>query len=405
MTEFSGEIISLDRAETLNEPRIATGIGEFDRVLGGGLTKGQTILLAGPPGVGKSTLMLLVANSFSSLSSLKVLYISGEESPQQIAGRAERLLAKSGRIYLLSETNMEKILKSIKKAKPALIILDSIQTVYHPEIPSSSGSLVQIRECAGEIIRMAKKENISLFMLGHVTKDGMLAGPKMLEHMVDTVFYLDMERNNFYRILRSFKNRFGPTDEIGIFEMKERGLFPAGDFSLPRSEQKSEAGKALSMALEGSRCMPVEIQALVSRTYYPYPRRTVAGMDLTRAQVLVAAIEKKLNIPFDARDIFISLQGGIKIRDTAVDLALCAAIISSAKNIYLPSSWIFFGEVGILAQISSVPFVDKRLMEAERLGFDKIFMPKSAGSVKSGKTVEIENLVELMEYMRKQQRI
>lgn len=402
IAEFSGDVINLSAARSLPEKYSPTNLAEFDRVLGGGFIKGQILLLAGPPGVGKSTLMLLAADSISAgENGLPVLYVSGEESPAQIASRAERLGVKRENILLLSETSIHGIIDKIGKLKPGLIILDSVQTVYHPEIPSAAGTLSQIRECAGEIIRAAKTKNIPVFMLGHITKEGDLAGPKVLEHMVDTVLYMDIERNQMYRILRASKNRFGPIDEIGIFEMTEKGLVSGVSVFAVSTSGEAETGKAMAMAVEGTRCLPVEVQAMVSRTYYPYPRRAVTGMETNRAQILIAAIEKKLGLQFDSKDIFASVQGGIKIKDTAVDLAFCAAVISSAKNLPVPPDWVFFGEVGILAQVSAVPFTDKRTTESERTGFSRIFLSgagKGAG-FKSGKTVKISNLGELMDRM------
>ncbi|MCK5582260.1 MAG: DNA repair protein RadA [Elusimicrobiales bacterium] len=402
MTEFSSKILKLSDACIVNEKYILTNIPELDRVLGGGIINGQVVLLAGPPGIGKSTLMLEAAKSWNaSQGKSSVLYISGEESPSQISARAKRLSVKSDSIYILSETNLEKIMTGINDLKPSLIIVDSVQTIYHPEFLGGAGSVGQVRECAAELLKVCKSKNIPLFILGHITKDGGLAGPKILEHIVDTVLYFDIEKKDIYRILRANKNRFGSTDEIGIFEMTDKGIISVSstsDILLSGDIGASTIGRAISVSAEGSRCMMAELQALVSHTYYPYPRRIVTGMDLNKAQVLIAAIEKKLAIKFDDKDVFVSLQGGIKIKDPALDLAFCAAVISSAKDIPLPADWIFIGEVGILAQVSNVSMLNKRILEADRSGFKKIFAPKMAESklkLKNAKVVEITDLKQL----------
>ncbi|MBU2530877.1 MAG: DNA repair protein RadA [Elusimicrobia bacterium] len=402
MTEFSSKVLKLSDTEVLNEKYILTNIPELDRVLGGGMVKGQVVLLAGPPGIGKSTLMLEAAKSWgSSKEKSSVLYISGEESPSQISARAKRLSVKSDSIYILSETNLQKIMESANQLNPSLIIVDSVQTIYHPEFLGGAGSVGQVRECASELLKVCKSKNIPLFILGHITKDGALAGPKILEHIVDTVLYFDIEKKDIYRILRANKNRFGSTDEIGIFEMTEKGIVSVSatsDILLSGDIVSATIGRAISVSAEGSRCMMAELQALVSHTYYPYPRRIVTGMDLNKAQVLIAAIEKKLAIKFDDKDVFVSLQGGIKIKDPALDLAFCAAVISSAKDIPLPADWIFIGEVGILAQVSNIPMLNKRILEADRTGFKKIFAPKMSDSklkLKAAEVIEICDIKQL----------
>jgi len=381
LTDFSEPPVKLSEARAMKAEHAPTGISELDRALGGGLVKGQVVLLAGPPGIGKSTLTLesCAALAAGAYAGKKILYVSGEESIAQVGSRAERLGAKSENVYLMSETNLARILEEFRNLKPSFLVIDSIQTVYHPEFVGSPGSVGQIRECASELLKMAKAAGAPVFLLGHVTKEGSLAGPKVLEHIVDTVLYFDAEKNNVYRVLRPHKNRFGPVDETGIFEMTQRGLRSVEDAGLlfaDSDRDRSLAGRAFAVAFEGARPILAEIQALAARSYLPYPRRTVTGMDLNRAQMLIAALEKNVGLRFDEMDVFASLQGGIKLKDPALDLAFCAALISSAKDILLPPDCVFMGEVGILAQVSSPGFMDRRLAEAERLGFKTAFVPR-----------------------------
>jgi len=375
-TEFSSEVVKLADSKTVREERIATHISEFDRLLGGGLVKGQLTLLAGAPGIGKSTLMLQVAAELS--KDKKVLYISGEESVNQISGRAQRLGVKGDNIFLHCETDIQKIVESVENVNPDVLILDSIQTVYHPEFTSSAGTVAQVRECTSELVRLCKPKGIITFVLGHVTKDGELAGPKILEHMVDCVLYFDTEKDNVLRLLRPHKNRFGSTGEIGLFKMTGHGLQsvdnPSEYFS-QTSRDKALKGRAYSLALEGARPLLTEIQALVSPTHYPYPRRVTTGVDLNRCLVLFAALEKHIGLPLDNKDIYVSIAGGVKLKDPALDLAICAAVISSCKEIAIPFDHVFMGEVGILGQAAKVPLVDRRLEEAQRLGFKRAFCP------------------------------
>ena len=373
-TDFSSEIIKLSDSRSVPETRIPTGIGEFDRLLGGGLVKGQITLLAGAPGIGKSTLMLQVAAALS--KTLKVLYISGEESISQISGRAQRLGVGSENIYLHCETDIQKIVESVEQVAPDVLVLDSIQTVYHPEFTSSAGTVGQVRECASELVRLCKPKGIITFVLGHVTKDGELAGPKVLEHMVDSVLYFDTEKDNVLRLLRPHKNRFGSTGEIGLFKMTGSGLEGvenASEYFAQTSKERALKGRAYSLALEGSRPLLTEVQALVSPTHYPYPRRVTTGVDLNRCLMLFAALEKHIGLPLDNKDIFVSLAGGVKLKDPALDLAVCAAVISSCKEIPIAHDSLFMAEVGILGQAAKVPLLDRRLEEARRLGFQKAY--------------------------------
>ncbi|MBI4801016.1 MAG: DNA repair protein RadA [Elusimicrobia bacterium] len=381
LTEFTSEPVKLSDSESIEPKYMSTGIQEFDRALGGGIMEGQVILLAGPPGIGKSTIMLEVSKAMASgpLKNGKILYVSGEESLAQVGSRARRLGAKAENVYLLSETNLARVIDVFNKIKPGLLIIDSIQTAFHPEFTGSPGSVGQIRECASELLKIAKSKGAPLFLLGHVTKEGVLAGPKVLEHIVDTVLYFDSEKNDVYRILRPHKNRFGPVNEIGLFEMTEKGLVSVTDSSaiLANTDRsRALAGRAFSMAFEGSRPMLAELQALASRSYYPYPRRTVAGLDLNRTQMLIAAVEKNTGLRFDTMDVFASLLGGIKLKDPALDLAFCAALISSARDLELAPDTVFLGEVGILAQTSPAACMARRLAEAEQLGFKKAFTPR-----------------------------
>ena len=366
-TQFSSEVVKLSQSKSVHEERIATHISEFDRLLGGGLVKGQLTLLAGAPGIGKSTLMLQVAAQLA--QDKKVLYISGEESVNQIAGRAERLGVKSDNIFLHCETDIQKIVESVENVNPDVLILDSIQTVYHPQFTSSAGTVAQVRECTSELVRLCKPKGIITFVLGHVTKDGELAGPKILEHMVDCVLYFDTEKDNVLRLLRPHKNRFGSTGEIGLFKMTGHGLEsvdnPSEYFS-QTSRDRALKGRAYSLALEGSR-------PLLSPTHYPYPRRVATGVDLNRCLVLFAALEKHIGLPLDNKDIYVSIAGGVKLKDPALDLAICAAVISSCKDIAIPFDHVFMAEVGILGQAAKVPLIDRRLEEAQRLGFKKAF--------------------------------
>ena len=396
-TDFSSEIIKLSESRCVPETRIPTAIGEFDRLLGGGLVKGQITLLAGAPGIGKSTLMLQVAASLA--QKMKVLYISGEESINQISGRAQRLGVNSENIFLHCETDIQKIVQAVEQVSPDVLVLDSIQTVFHPEFTSSAGTVGQVRECASELVRLCKPKGIITFVLGHVTKDGELAGPKVLEHMVDSVLYFDTEKDNVLRLLRPHKNRFGSTGEIGLFKMTGHGLEGvenASEYFAQTSKERALKGRAYSLALEGSRPLLTEVQALVSPTHYPYPRRVATGIDLNRCLMLFAALEKHIGLALDNKDIFVSLAGGVKLKDPALDLAVCAAVISSCKDIPIAHDSLFMAEVGILGQAAKVPLLDKRLEEARRLGFKKAYTaPLSRAEIKNLKELNVLELMDL----------
>jgi len=396
-TQFSSEIIKLADSKTVQEERIPTHIGEFDRLLGGGLVKGQLTLLAGAPGIGKSTLMLQVADALA--KERKVLYISGEESISQISGRAQRLGVKNENIFLHCETNIQNIIEAVENVNPDVLVLDSIQTVYHPEFTSSAGTIGQVRECAAELVRLCKPKGIITFVLGHVTKDGELAGPKILEHMVDCVLYFDTEKDNVLRLLRPHKNRFGSTAEIGLFKMTGHGLEGvenAGEYFAQTSASAALKGRAYTLALEGSRPLLTEVQALASPTHYPYPRRVATGVDLNRCLMLFAALEKHVGLSLDNKDIYVSIAGGVKLKDPALDLAICAAVISSVRDIAIAHDMIFLAEVGILGQIAKVPLIDRRLEEAQRLGFKTAFTaPVSKSEKQKLSSVNLQEITEI----------
>ncbi len=398
-TDFSSEIIKLSDSRAVKETRIPTGIGEFDRLLGGGLVKGQITLLAGAPGIGKSTLMLQVADALA--KNLKVLYISGEESISQISGRAQRLGVNNPNIFLHCETNIQNIIESVENVSPDVLVLDSIQTVYHPEFTSSAGTVGQVRECAAELVRLCKPKGIITFVLGHVTKDGELAGPKILEHMVDSVLYFDTEKDNVLRLLRPHKNRFGSTAEIGLFKMTGHGLEGvenAGEYFAQTSARSALKGRAYTLALEGSRPLLTEVQALASPTHYPYPRRVTTGVDLNRCLMLFAALEKHVGLSLDNKDIYVSIAGGVKLKDPALDLAICAAVISSVRDVPVPHDAMFLAEVGILGQIAKVPLMERRLEEAQRLGFKTAYSAPLAKEEKKKLTVlSLQEITEINE--------
>lgn len=377
LVAFSSEVVTLSDVENAQVDRTATGIGEFDRLLGGGLVPGQVVLVAGPPGIGKSTLMLHVAESLSAKG--KILYSSGEESLGQVSRRAKRMNVAGKGIYLLAETDLTKILAAIRKHEPRFIILDSIQTVYHPEVSGSPGSVGQVRECAAELLREAKQRDAVLFLLGHVTKEGAVAGPKVLEHIVDTVLQFDTEKRQMLRVLRAQKNRFGPTSELGLFEMTEsglRGVEDAASFFIEEESRSSRSpGRAISVAMEGSRPILVEVQALVTPTRYPLPRRMATGIDVNRVLVLVAALEKHLQVRFENQDIFVNLAGGMRLRDPAIDLAICLALVSSLEDKALPADKVFLGEVGLLGNIGRISCLAERIQTAARVGFKGAHVP------------------------------
>lgn len=363
----------LSNITTQEYPRISTRIQELNRVVGGGIVPGSVILLGGEPGVGKSTLLLQVATALEQ----KVLYVSGEESQQQIFLRAQRLQAISDLCQIYSEISVHHIVQTIEIEKPQLVIIDSIQTLKHGDIDSSPGSVSQIRETANLLIEVAKRTHIPIILVGHITKEGSLAGPKILEHMVDVVLQFEGDMNNVYRILRSSKNRFGSTSEMGIFEMQQSGLHEVlnpSEILLSGNPQKL-SGVALSCVMEGARPLLIEVQALVSTAAYSSPQRTVTGYDAKRLNMLLAVIEKRLGIKINTKDVFVNIAGGIRVQDTAIDLAVVGAILSSLFDIYVPASFCFSGEVGLTGEIRSVPHIEQRIKECKRLGITQVYVP------------------------------
>lgn len=355
--------------------RVATPDAELARVLGGGIVPGSIVLVAGEPGIGKSTLFLQMGLQ---LKDVITLYISGEESEQQIKMRADRLGINNENFYLLTETSTQVIFSEIKKLKPQLVIVDSVQTLESPFIDSSPGSVSQIRECAAEFQQFAKETNTPVFLIGHITKEGSIAGPKILEHMVDTVLQFEGDRHYAYRILRTLKNRFGSTAELGIYQMNDNGMSAVTNPSEILITQKEDqlSGIAIAATMEGLRPLLIEVQALVTQSVYGNPQRTVTGFDLRRLQLLLAVLEKRGGFHFGVKDVFLNIAGGIKVEDPSIDLAVLCALLSSYEDATVPHSVCFAGEVGLSGEIRAVNRVEQRIAEAEKLGFEKIIVSK-----------------------------
>ncbi|MGD0884983.1 MAG: DNA repair protein RadA [Thermodesulfovibrionales bacterium] len=360
------------------EKRMPTGIQELDRALGGGVVQGSVILVGGDPGIGKSTLLLQTASHLSERAG-KVLYVSGEESPEQIKLRAERLSINSDKIILLSETNLEGIMGAAAGVSPGAVVIDSIQTLYTEELASAPGSVGQVRECAARLVSFAKRSGIALFIIGHVTKEGAIAGPRVLEHIVDTVLYFEGDRGHSFRILRTVKNRFGSTNEIGVFGMTDSGLIDIENPSeLFLSEKPQDvAGSTVVACIEGTRPLLIDLQALVSPTTFGMPRRTCMGIDFNRVNLLVAVMEKISGMHLGGMDIFLNVVGGIKISEPAVDLGIIASIASSFRETPVDSRTVVFGEVGLAGEIRAVNQVDARIKEAAKIGFRRAIIPKT----------------------------
>lgn len=366
---------SLHNIQAKETPRVITTDQELNRVLGGGIVPGSIVLVAGEPGIGKSTLFLQMGLQ---LQDVTVLYVSGEESEQQIKMRADRLNIKNNNFYLLTETSTQTIFSEIKKLKPGLIIVDSIQTLESPFIESSPGSVSQIRECAAEFQQFAKETETPVFLIGHITKEGSIAGPKILEHMVDTVLQFEGDRHYAYRILRTLKNRFGSTAELGIYQMSDQGMSPVLNPSEILITQKEDqlSGTAIAATIEGQRPLLIEVQALVTQSVYGTPQRTVSGFDLRRLQLLLAVLEKRGGFHFGVKDVFLNIAGGLKVEDPSIDLAVLCALLSSYEDVPVAHNICFAGEIGLSGEIRAVNRIEQRIAEAEKLGFEKIIVSK-----------------------------
>jgi DNA repair protein RadA/Sms len=359
-----------------DEVRMQMPDSELNRVLGGGLVPGSVVLVAGEPGIGKSTLFLQCALQWKKANTL---YVSGEESAQQVKLRAERIGVTNNHLYLLNATNTDTIFSEIKKVKPGLVIIDSIQTLESPYVESAAGSVSQVRETAAELQRFAKTANVPVIIIGHITKEGSIAGPKVLEHMVDTVLQFEGDRHYAYRILRTLKNRFGSTSELGIYEMVSAGMRPVSNPSEILLSQHEEplSGVAIAAIMEGARPLMIEVQALASQAVYGTPQRTVSGMDLRRLQLLLAVLEKRGGFAFGQKDVFVNIAGGLKIEDPSIELAVVCSLLSSYEDVALPSNICLVGEVGLSGEIRAVNRIDQRIAEADKLGMDAIFIPKA----------------------------
>lgn len=376
-SSLSERAVFLKDVETAEVSRISCGISELERVLGGGIVPASVVLCAGDPGIGKSTLLLQMALACSS-SGRRVLYISAEESAKQVRLRADRLGEISGELYILAQTELNDIMGQIQLIKPDIVIADSIQTIYSPDISSAPGSVSQVRECAGRLMRLAKEQGCSIFIVGHVTKEGSIAGPKVLEHIVDTVLYFEGERSNTFRILRAAKNRFGSTNEIGVFEMRASGMAGVKNPSEMFLSQslRTEPGSAVYCAMEGSRPVLCEVQALSSTAVTPMPRRTGTGVDYNRMNMLLAVLEKKLGFRLFNQDIFINVAGGFRIDEPGADLALIAALVSSLRAQMIDTDTVLLGEVGLTGELRAVAGAQRRIDECEKLGFKRVVLPQ-----------------------------
>ena len=380
-----GEVVTLSSVRTDGEERIKTDIQELDRVLGGGIVPGSLVLVGGDPGIGKSTLLLQVCQKLSEKKE-SVLYISGEESLKQIKLRADRMGKFSEDLLLLCETNLETIRQTIERQKPHLAIIDSIQTMYSEEIGSAPGSVSQVREATNTFMQLAKGLGISIFIVGHVTKEGTVAGPRVLEHMVDTVLYFEGDRHASYRILRGVKNRFGSTNEIGVFEMRQTGLEEVANPSefMLSGKPENASGSVVACSMEGTRPILMEIQALVCASNFGFPRRTAAGTDYNRVNLLMAVLEKRMGLPLSNYDAYVNIAGGIRMNEPAVDLGIVMAIFSSYKNRPVPEDMIVFGEVGLSGEVRAVSMPEQRVSEAKKLGFKTCVIPSvSENAVKN----------------------
>ena len=380
--------------------RTSTGFGELDRVLGGGLVKGSLILLGGEPGIGKSTLILQICDKVNGEG--KVLYVSGEESAEQIKSRADRLNIKNDDILFLGETDIDIVNQAIIDLNPKLVIIDSIQTMYSEELSAAAGSVSQVREITSQIMRVCKSRDITTIIIGHVTKDGNIAGPRVLEHMVDTVLYLEGERYFSYRVLRGVKNRFGSTNEIGMFEMKEEGMTEILNPSdiLISEREDNPAGSCIVSCIEGTRPILVELQALTAQSVFGYPKRTANGVDFNRLALLIAVMEKKAGLMLGSQDVFLNVVGGLRISEPSIDLGMILVTASSFKNVAIPKDMVIMGEVGLTGEVRRINLIEKRLKEAEKMGFKKCIIPESNKKVLKDKfkldIIGVKNVNEAM---------
>lgn len=390
--------------KTTEDTRIGTGLKELDRVLGGGIVKGSLTLVGGDPGIGKSTLLLQVCRNLT-MTDHRVLYASGEESLQQIKLRAERLGGFSKDMLLLCETNLEVIENAISKVNPEIVIIDSIQTMYLEEIASGAGSVAQVREVTSRLMRIAKQWEVAIFIVGHVTKEGTVAGPRTLEHMVDTVLYFEGEKNAIYRILRGVKNRFGSTNEIGVFEMKDTGLYEVENPSqvMLNGRPLDAAGSVVVCSMEGTRPILIEIQALVCQSNFNLPRRTSVGIDYNRVNLLMAVLEKRAGLMLAGNDAYVNLAGGMKLNEPAIDLGVIMALVSSYKNISIDPHTIIFGEVGLSGEVRGVSMAAQRVKEAAKMGFTTCILPQiNCEGLEEGlgiKLIGVKNITEALTYI------
>lgn len=395
---------SILNVTTSEDTRIGTGMKELDRVLGGGIVKGSLTLVGGDPGIGKSTLLLQVCRNLT-MAEHKVLYASGEESLQQIKLRAERLGGFTKDMLLLCETNLDAIEGAITKVMPEVVVIDSIQTMYLEDVASGAGSVSQVREVTGRLMRIAKQLNVAIFIVGHVTKEGTVAGPRTLEHMVDTVLYFEGEKNAVYRVLRGVKNRFGSTNEIGVFEMKDNGLFEVENPSqvMLNGRPLDASGSVVVCSMEGTRPILIEIQALVCQSNFNLPRRTSVGIDYNRVNLLMAVLEKRAGLMLAGNDAYVNLAGGMRLNEPAIDLGIIVALVSSFKNVPVDAHTIIFGEVGLAGEVRGVSMAAQRVKEAAKMGFTTCILPKinceGMEQVKGMKLVGVQNISEVLSFL------
>lgn len=386
--------------ELSKDVRMKTEIGEFDRVLGGGLVQGSLILIAGDPGIGKSTILLQTSGILSGKGK-KILYVSAEESSSQIKLRAERLEVNSDNLYIYPQTNLENVKAQIEELKPEIVVIDSIQAIYTQNISSTSGSVSQIRECCNELMHLAKSKNVTIIIVGHVTKEGNIAGPKMLEHMVDTVIYFEGDKYKSYRLLRATKNRFGNTSEVGVFEMGEKGLIEVSNPSklfLNEITQTLAPGSIIIATNEGTRPLLVEIQALVGTTPYPNPRRVANGVDFSRVLQILAVLEKRVGLNLSKQDVYVNVIGGINVDEPAADLGIALAISTCFRDVVVDSHTVIIGEIGLLGEVRAVNNVEKRIKEAQKLGFKKVIIPEANKNLQEKFTgIEVVKVKRLMD--------